>query len=75
MITSSSASVTAYGHPRRRATTRIARSEYPASPAWQNGAESSIDPIRNMSVQFYQKFAEREKPFTAAKPRDLSRGE
>ena len=39
-MTSSSASVTAYGHPRRRATTRIARSLYPARPAWQKGVAS-----------------------------------
>jgi hypothetical protein len=45
-IVSSSASVTAYGHPRRLATTRMARSLYPARPAWQNGAGSWIGPIR-----------------------------
>src|SRR5437763_112008 len=44
-IVSSSASVTAYGQPRRRATRRMARSEYPARPAWQNGIGSWIDPI------------------------------
>ena len=49
-ITSSSASVTAYGHPRRRATTRIARSLYPARPAWQNGAEMFDRSRYGMSV-------------------------
>jgi hypothetical protein len=39
-VRSSSASVTQYGQPCRRATSRIAASEYPASPAWKNGASN-----------------------------------
>src|SRR6266568_1882703 len=50
-ITSSSASVTAYEQPRRRATMRMARSLYPARPAWQNGVASWMGPMR-MSTSY-----------------------
>src|SRR5438445_5555603 len=50
-ITSSSASVTAYGHPRRRATMRMARSLYPARPATQKGVGSWMGRI-HMSTSY-----------------------